>query len=230
MPDGGGCVDRVLRVRYQAFMSLINIYNRGAQGPREIILDIVTTGGTVQDGHRIVEIAAIEAKGRRVTGVEFHAVVNPERDIPQDVVKAQGITGDEARKGPLFSEIGKQLRAFIGDSQVIIVSRNKDGVVQEIAFLNSEFEKAGVPPVHETQCVNIRRWSEAMFGDKNATLEKMLDRYGISRKDREGKTQGALSDARLLSEAYPKIFRDYIAFSEKRAQALSKGGKVPPAP
>lgn len=211
-------------------MSLLDIYNKGAQGPREVILDIVTTGGSIADGHRIVEIAAIEVKGRRATGVEFHAVLNPGRDIPHDLVKTQGITQDEARKGPAFSEIAKQLRAFIGDSPVIVVCHNKEGPALDIAFLNSELEQAGVPSVHETQCVNIRRWSEAMFGEKHAALEKLLDRYDINRKDREGRPQGALSDARLLSEAYPKIFRDYIVFSEKKAQAPSKGDKSPPAP
>ncbi len=208
----------------------MNTYSKMAQGPREIILDIVTTGGSIQDGHRIVEIAAIEIKGRRATGVEFHVVINPERDVPQDVIKTQGVTRDEVKNGPLFSQIAAQLRSFIGDSPVLVICHNKDGLAADIVFLNRELEQANVPALHENQCVNIRGWVESMFGDKNAALEKVLDRYSINRKEREGRLQGALFDARLLSEAYPKIFRDYIQFSEKKAASFSKGGKAPPAP
>jgi len=199
-----------------------------AGGPREIVLDVETTGLFTAEGHRIVEVAAVEVAGHRATGREFYSLVNPERDIPEDVVKVHGIDDAKVADKPAFKEIAAELRRFIGDSTVVITCRTKDDYTLDIAFLNMEFERAGQPPVPESQWVNVRRWSENMFGEKSATLDKVLDRYGISRKERDDNGHSAILDARLLSEVYPRLLKDYMSNAEHSTPVAAKAEQPKP--
>lgn len=211
-------------------MSILKIFSKNAQGAREIILDIETTGLFTRDGHRIVEVAAVEMRGRKATGREFHALVNPERDIPADIVKIHGISNDKVRDAPKFADIAAQLRDFVGSDPIVITCRTKDDYTLDIAFLNMEMEKAGVAKFREDQWVNVRRWSETMFGEKAATLDKVLDKYGVSRKERDDQGHSAILDARLLSEVYPRLFKDFITFTEEKAVAAAKAEAKKPNP
>ncbi|MBI1215635.1 MAG: DNA polymerase III subunit epsilon [Alphaproteobacteria bacterium] len=210
-------------------MSILKVFNKGADGPRELVFDAESTGILVSEGHRLVEVALIEMVGQRPTGREFHAIINPDRDIPAEVVKIHGISNEEVKDKPFFGEIAKDLREFIGNDPVIITCRTTaDGYTLDIAQLNMEFQKAGQPEVPEEQWVNVRRWSEAMFGDKSATLDKVLDRYGVSRKERDDNGHGAVLDARLLSEVYPKLLKDYMNYSARHPAPAAKDKKPGP--
>ncbi len=206
-------------------MSILKIYNKRVQGRREVILDIETTGLFTKDGHRILEVAAIEMRGRKITGREFHAVIDPARDIPAEVSKIHGITNDKVKGKPLFDAIAAQLREFIGDDPVVITCRTKDDYTLDIAFMNMELSRAGFNEIPQEQWVNVRRWSELMFGDKAATLDKVLDKYDVSRKERDDNGHSAILDARLLAEVYPKLQRDYTNFKQGKALAASKTSK-----
>jgi len=209
-------------------MSILKSFNK-AEGPRELVLDTETTGLFVADGHRIVEVALVEMVNRKPTGREYHVLINPDRDIPAEVVKIHGISNEKVADKPKFPEIAKELREFIGDDPVIITCRSKDGYTLDIAMINFEMLKAGQPIVPETQWTNVRRWSEAMFGEKQATLDKVLDRYDISRKERDDNGHGALLDARLLAEAFPRLAKDYTAFTgDATAAAPAKPSNNPP--
>lgn len=210
-------------------MSLFEIYNRAARGPREIILEIKTTGPVNLPGHRVVEIAAVEVKGGRATGLEFHTLIDPERDIPAEVAKQHGVTSERVKGKPKFSEIAAELRTFIGGAPVIMSSRTKDGFALDKGIINAELENVGVMPVLDGQWVNLRSWTEDMFGEKNAAFDKLLDRYNVSRKDREDKAHLALMEARLLSEVYPKVLKEYIVFSAKRVSPAVKNDKNDPS-
>lgn len=214
-------------------MSISRQFSKGSQRPREIVLDVETTGLFTHEGHRLVEIAAVEMEGRRPTGREFYALVNPQRDIPAEVSKIHGITNERVADKPPFAEIAAELRRFIGNSPVVITCRTKDGYTLDMAFLNKELAEAGQRPVPEEQWLNVRRWSEMMFGEKSATLDKVLDRYDISRKERDDNGHSAILDARLLSEAYPRLLKDYMSFSANGAQpqpAAQKNAASPSSP
>lgn len=211
-------------------MSILKVFNKGSTGPRELVLDTESTGLFVSEGHRMVEVAIVEMVNRKPTGREFHVLINPDRHIPDEVVKIHHIDDAKVKDAPKFSEIAKELREFIGNDPIIITCRTKDNYTLDIALLNHEMQKAGQPEVPESQWINVRRWSEAMFGDKAATLDKVLDRYGISRKERDENGHGALLDARLLAEAYPRLLKDYMNFSEPQANAAVKpANKTPKA-
>ncbi len=210
-------------------MSILNIFNR-AEGTRELVLDTESTGLFLSDGHRLVEVALVEMVNKKPTGREFHVTINPDRDIPLEVVKIHGISNEKVKDKPKFSEIAKELREFIGDDQVIITCRTTNGYTLDIALLNFEMQKAGQKEIPETQWTNVRRWSEAMFGDKQATLDKVLDRYSVSRKERDDNGHGALLDARLLAEIYPRLSKDYDAHKAATVTAEAKAQNKPPQP
>ena len=200
-------------------MNITNRFNKNGQAKREIVLDIETTGLFTHEGHRMVEVAAVEVVNGRPTGREFYTLVNPGRDIPAEVSKIHGITNEKVAGKPLFAEVAAELRQFIADAPVVITCRTKDEYTLDKAFLNKELAEAGQRPVPEAQWLNVRRWSEVMFGEKAATLDKVLDRYEVSRKERDENGHSAILDARLLSEVYPRLLKDYISFSANPANA-----------
>lgn len=209
-------------------MSILKIFDRNSQGPRELVLDTESTGLFVSEGHRLVEVALVEMINRKPTGREFHVVINPDRDIPAEVVKIHHIDNERVKDAPKFKDIAAELREFIGNDPVIITCRTSDGYTLDIDMLNMEFKKAGEKEVPLAQWNNVRRWSELMFGDKKATLDKVLDHYGVSRKERDDNGHGALLDARLLAAVYPQLVKDHDDFVAKAAAAQPKPKNEPP--
>jgi len=102
---------------------------------------------------------------------------------------------------------------------LIITCRTKDDFTLDIAVLNMEMAKAGQTEIPADQWLNVRRWSEEMFGNDGAKLDAVLDRYKVSRAQREKEGHGALLDAQLLAAIYPKLKSDYEAFTKKPPQA-----------
>lgn len=197
-------------------------FNAAVLPKRQLVLDLETTGLLIADGHRVIEVAVVELLDGKPSGVEYHALVNPDRAIPAEVSAIHGITDDKVADKPAFAAIAQELRQFIANDEIIITCRTKDGYTLDIAFLDMEFEKAGQPKTGAAQWINVRRWSEAMFMDGEATLDAVLDRYKI---DRSNRTQhGALLDARLLAEAYPPLLNDYLRFDGVKKPLPPKPG------
>ena len=109
---------------------------------REIILDTETTGLEPSQGHRIVEIGAVELFNHIPTGRIFHAYLNPERDMPREAEAVHGLTGSFLRDKPLFSSVANELVEFLADSRIVIHNASFD-----MAFLNSEFANIGKAPI-----------------------------------------------------------------------------------
>ena len=196
---------------------------------RSIVLDIETTGLYVNEGHRMTEIGLIELIDNKPTGKTLHFYLNPERDIPEFITKLTGLTEGFLSDKPLFAEVAQEVRDFIADSPIIITCRHdeKTGYTLDIAFLSHEFEAAGITDaIPETQWINIRKWSEEMFGHDEAKLDKILDRYQIDRTERDENGHGALLDADLLAKAYPKVLKDYTKFKAGQ-RPKPKTGKAP---
>jgi len=205
---------------------------------REIVLDTETTGLYVHEGHRVTEVAAIELIDGTPSGKSFHSYLNPERDVPEKVLNGSGewvkhpsgLTNELLSDKPLFAAIARELKDFIGNSSIVITCRtNPDGYTLDVAFLNMEMENAGLPPFRDDQWINVRRWSEIMFGDSRASLDTVLDHYKVDRSERDRHGHGALLDAQLLAEAYPKLLNDYMRFAKKKVPNLNS--KIsPPTP
>jgi DNA polymerase III epsilon subunit len=105
---------------------------------REIVLDTETTGLNPFDGHRIVEIGAVELWHQVPTGRTYHQYINPERDMPEDAFNVHGISEFLADK-PVFRAIAQAFMDFVEDSKLVIHNASFD-----MRFLNAELEWAGL--------------------------------------------------------------------------------------
>jgi DNA polymerase III subunit epsilon len=187
---------------------------------REIIFDLEATGLYISRGHRVVEVTALEMVDGKLTGKQFSAIVNPGRHIPEETVRIHGITDEIAAKKPPFAAIAQDLRAFIGNDPIVITCRVKRmGYMLDQAFLDMEMKKAGLQPFKTEQWLNVRPWSQAMFGNDNATLNKVAGHYNIDIKGRGAHTgHSAANDAQLLAAVYPLLKADYARFQQSRAK------------
>lgn len=164
---------------------------------REIVIDTETTGLDPQDGHRIVEIAAVELLHHVPTGRKFHCYVNPERDIPADALAVHGLTQEFLADHPPFAAIIDELTTFIGGDRLVIHNAEFD-----LAFINAEIARLGrsplVCPFVDTLAVARRR-----FPGAPASLDALCRRFGIDLSSRD--LHGAEIDCRLLAEVYIEL-------------------------
>ena len=105
---------------------------------REIVLDTETTGLDVSQGHRIIEIGALEIINLVPSGKTLHLYINPERGIEPDAIKIHGITNEFVSDKPLFKSVAQEFLNFIKDDKLIIHNAPFD-----IGFLNFELNNAG---------------------------------------------------------------------------------------
>jgi DNA polymerase III subunit epsilon len=164
---------------------------------REIVIDTETTGLDPQDGHRIVEVAAIELLHHVPTGRKFHRYVNPDRDMPADALAVHGLTTEFLADHESFAAIADELAAFIGDDRLVIHNAEFD-----LAFINAELTRLGrsplVCPFVDTLAVARRR-----FPGAPASLDALCRRFGIDLAARE--LHGAEIDCHLLAEVYIEL-------------------------
>lgn len=161
---------------------------------RQVVLDTETTGLDPKQGHRIIEVAAIELAGRNVSERNFHRYLNPEREIDEGAAAVHGLTLDRLQDEPKFADIAHSLLEFIGDAELIIHNAPFD-----IGFLNAELALLGLPPLQNKVLDTLKLAKELHPGKKN-NLDALCDRYFIDNSHRT--LHGALLDTELLAEVY----------------------------
>jgi DNA polymerase-3 subunit epsilon len=166
---------------------------------RRIVLDTETTGLDPRQGHRIIEVAAIEMDGRKVSERTFHRYINPEREIDEGAAAVHGLTLDRLQDEPKFAEIAPALLEFIKDAELIIHNAPFD-----IGFLNAELALMGLPPLGNPVVDTLKVAKELHPGKKN-NLDALCDRYQIDNSHRT--LHGALLDTELLAEVYLAMTR-----------------------
>lgn len=190
---------------------------------RQIVLDTETTGLDPKQGHRIIEVAAIELHGRKVSERSFHRYLNPERDIDEGAAAVHGLTLDRLQDEPKFAEIAPALLEFIGDAELIIHNAPFD-----MGFLNAELARLGLPPLENKRIDTLKVAKELHPGKKN-NLNALCDRYFIDNSHRT--LHGALLDTELLAEVYLAMTRGQESLlgddsQEAESDALSATGEV----
>ena len=105
---------------------------------REIVLDTETTGLDPAQGHRLVEIGAVEIVNQIATGAVFHALINPERDVPEEAFRVHGHSTASLRDKPVFAAIVDDFLAFLGEDRLVIHNAEFD-----MRFLNAELARLG---------------------------------------------------------------------------------------
>jgi DNA polymerase-3 subunit epsilon len=165
---------------------------------REIVLDTETTGLKPEEGHRLVEVGALELLNKMPTGKVFHHYFNPERDMPKEAEAVHGLTSTFLRDKPRFRSLARDLLAFIGDTQLVIHNASFD-----MAFINAELTMAGLPQIPPAQVIDTLQIARTKHPMGPNSLDALCRRYGI---DNSGRIKhGALLDSELLAEVYLEL-------------------------
>jgi len=166
---------------------------------REIVLDTETTGFEPAEGHRIVEIGAIELFNHVPTGRSYHQYINPERTMPPEAFEVHGLGDDFLRDKPKFAQIVGAFVEFIGtDSRLVIHNAAFD-----MKFLNAELNWAGQPILAMDRALDTVALARRKFPGSPASLDALCRRFGIDNSARE--KHGALLDSELLAEVYLEL-------------------------
>ena len=164
---------------------------------REIILDTETTGLRPGEGHKIIEIAAIEIVDFVPTGKTYHQYINPERDVPQASTDVHGITSEFLYNKPTFNKIADEFMQFVKNDT--IVAHNIDF---DIGFINYELHNCGKPSLanKKVDTVTIAR---EKFPGQGVSLDALCKRFAIDITQRE--KHSAKLDTELLSKVYIEL-------------------------
>lgn len=165
---------------------------------REIVLDTETTGFDPLQGHRVVEIGCIELFNHIATGNEFHAYLNPERDMPPEAEAVHGLSIAFLSDKPLFPSVAEDMLAFIGDSPIIAHNAGFD-----MNFINAELKRAGRLALSNDRAIDTVTLARRKFPGAQASLDALCRRFQIDTSAR-GK-HGALLDAQLLAKVYLEL-------------------------
>jgi len=164
---------------------------------REIALDTETTGLNPDEGHRIVEIGAVELWNHLPTGKTYHEYVNPERDMPEAAFAVHGLSRQFLADKPGFKDIAKGFLAFVGDDRMIIHNAGFD-----MRFLNAELGRCQHAPLPMVQTLDTLEIARRKFPGSPASLDALCRRFGIVTAREK---HGALLDAEILADVYLEL-------------------------
>lgn len=166
---------------------------------REIIFDTETTGIRHQDGHRIIEIGAVEMIDRIPTGKTFHEYIKPDdQQVEQGAFEVHGISNEQLADKPLFVDIFPKFWEFFSDGLLIAHNAPFD-----IGFFNMELGRIGQPPIEPERVIDTLQIARQKFPGAKNSLDVLCGRFGISNAHR--KLHGALLDSELLAEVYIEL-------------------------
>lgn len=165
---------------------------------REIALDTETTGLSHKDGHRVIEIGAVEMVNHMRTGQHFHMYINPEFPVSEGAFKVHGISNEFLANKPVMADVIDHFLEFIGDSPLVIHNAPFD-----MGFLNNELRLLkrpflGLDRAHDT-LIQARK----KFPGGQNSLDGLCRRFNIDLGERT--KHGALLDAELLADVYAEL-------------------------
>jgi DNA polymerase III subunit epsilon len=169
---------------------------------RQIFLDTETTGLSATGGDRILELACVEMVNRKLTKVNQHFYINPERDSHEEALRVHGITREFLADKPKFAAIAEEFLTYVQGAEVIIHNAPFD-----VGFLNMELAKLGKGEF-KNYCVKITdslAMAKELYPGKRNGLDALCDRLGVDNSSRT--LHGALLDAELLADVYINLTR-----------------------
>jgi DNA polymerase III subunit epsilon len=183
---------------------------------RQVFLDTETTGLSPAQGHRIIEIAAVEVVNRRVTQNHFHVYLNPDREIDQGAQEIHGITLEFLQDKPRFPDVVDEFLDFVGNAELIIHNAPFD-----VGFLNAELGKIDRTNIEEgcTSIVDTLKMAKDMRPSQRNSLDALCRHFGIDNSKRT--LHGALLDAELLAEVYMAMTRGQESLMMDLAETVS---------
>ncbi len=164
----------------------------------EIVLDTETTGLSVKEGHRIVEIGCIELNDFIPTKKVFHSFLNPERKVSESAFKVHGYTDEFLSKQKKFVDIAQDFLNFIDKKKIIIHNADFD-----LSHLNNELSLAGFPKINKDNVIDTLEIARDKYPGSGASLDALCKRFRIDNSKRE--KHNAIIDCELLSKVYVNL-------------------------
>ena len=161
---------------------------------KEVVLDTETTGISIKEGHRIVEIGCIELENLIPTKNKFHCYLNPERKVSEKALEVHGYTDEFLATQKKFSDIGEQFLEFIKNKRLIIHNADFD-----LSHLNNELAILGKKKI-ENEIVDTLILARDKFPGSPVSLDALCKRYRVDNSRRTQHT--ALIDCDLLAKVY----------------------------
>ena len=165
---------------------------------REVVLDTETTGLDPYDGHRIVEIGAVEIFNGLPTGKTYHQYINPGRNMTVEAFAVHGLGDDFLEDKPKFSEIADSFLRFVFDTQLVIHNATFD-----LKFINAELSWANKTTIPVHKAVDTLQIARKKFPGSPASLDALCRRFNIDNSARIH--HGALLDSEILAEIYLEL-------------------------
>ena len=167
-------------------------------GDRSVIFDTETTGLSPSTGDRVIEIACLELIRELPTGVGFHTLLDPERDVPDDATRVHGFTRADLVGQPRFADVAADLLAFLGDSPLVAHNAPFD-----FGFLDMEFARLGLPQLGRNRMVCTLALAKTRFPGLPNSLDALCRRFSVDLTERT--SHNALLDCRLLADVYVEL-------------------------
>ncbi len=163
---------------------------------KEIILDTETTGLSIKDDHRILEIACIETENLIPTKKVFYKLINPDRSISPDAIKVHGYTNELLKNKQKFSDIAKEFLDFISGKKLIIHNAPFD-----ISFINHELKKINLEEINSKKnIIDSLELARSKFPGSSNSLDNLCKKFNIDLSKRT--KHNALLDCELLRQVY----------------------------
>jgi len=161
----------------------------------EIFLDTETTGLSVNDSHRIVEIACIETNDLTVTKKIFHKIINPQRDVPEVAFKIHGFSSEFLKNKETFDKVADEFLEFIKNKKIIIHNASFD-----LGFLNYQLKLIRKNEIKKENVIDSLEIARGKFPGASNSLDALCKRFNIDLSRRT--KHNALLDCELLREVY----------------------------
>ena len=161
----------------------------------EVILDTETTGLSITEKHRIVEIGCVELKNQIPTNKIFHEYLNPQRTVSEDAYKIHGYSDKFLSNKKIFSEIAESFINFIKDKKIIIHNAAFD-----LSFLNYELKLINQKAIDKNNIIDTLEIARQKYPGSQNSLDALCKRFNIDNSKRE--KHNALIDCQLLKEVY----------------------------
>jgi len=175
---------------------------------RQVFLDTETTGLDPNQGHRIIEIAAVEFNNRQSTNKKYHSYINPDRDIDAAAEEVHGLSLEFLQDKPLFQDVAKDFLNFIQGAELIIHNAPFD-----VGFINAELGRLGLSKLedNEVHITDSLQFAKDLRPGQRNSLDALCRAYNIDNSERT--FHGALLDAQLLGEVFIAMTRGQEAIS-----------------
>ena len=161
----------------------------------EVILDTETTGLSITEKHRVVEIGCIELENQISTNKIFHEYLNPQREVSEDAYKIHGYSDQFLSNKKTFSQVAESFLKFIKDKKIIIHNAAFD-----LSFLNYELKLINQKAIDKNNIIDTLEIARRKYPGSQNSLDALCKRFNIDNSKRE--KHNALIDCQLLKEVY----------------------------